>query len=126
MKQIRSGEANDYRDLTYRFRAEPGPWTGWQDDWTAAKKLVAQMTLDEKVALVSAPMAADGALEGSHGSAAATPGVPRLGIPMWDESDASMGVTNPNNVRGQEDVTAFPALIALGATFCKRRSARGG
>ena len=107
------------KDLTYRFHAEPGPWAGWQDDWAAAKALVAQMTLDEKVALASAPMAADGAPEGAHGSAAATLGVPRLGIPMWDESDASMGVTNPNNVRGQEDVTAFPSLIALGATFCR-------
>lgn len=106
-------------EITCRFRAEPGPWTGWQNDWAAAEALVAQMTLDEKVALVSAPMAADGTLEGAHGSAAATPGVPRLDIPMWDESDASMGVTNPNGVRGQEDVTAFPSLIALGATFCK-------
>ncbi len=106
-------------EIICHFRAEPGPWTGWQDDWAAAEALVAQMTLDEKVSLVSAPMAADGALEGAHGSAAATSGVPRLGIPMWDESDASMGVTNPNDVRSQEDVTAFPALIALGATFCR-------
>ncbi len=106
-------------EITCRFRAEPGPWTGWQDDWAVAEELVAQMTLDEKVALVSAPVAVDAAPEGAHGSAAATPGVPRMGIPMWDESDASMGVTNPNGVRSQENVTAFPSLIALGATFCK-------
>ncbi|MBY6312306.1 beta-glucosidase [Rhodococcoides kroppenstedtii] len=59
----------------------------------------------------------DDAPRDALGSAAYCPGVPRLGIPAWDESDASLGVTNPNQVRGEEPATAFPSLSALGATF---------
>ena len=50
-------------------------------------------------------------------SAGYTSGVPRLGIPAIQSSDASMGVTNPGYRPDDEGAPAFPALIAqlLGA-----------
>lgn len=50
-------------------------------------------------------------------SAGYTPGVPRLGIPAIQSSDASMGVTNPGYRPDDEGATAFPAVIAMGSTF---------
>ncbi|WP_349258589.1 beta-glucosidase [Steroidobacter sp.] len=50
-------------------------------------------------------------------SAGYTPGVPRLGIPAIQSSDASMGVTNPGYRPDDEGATAFPSLIALGSSF---------
>src|SRR5690606_8480105 len=50
-------------------------------------------------------------------SAGYTPGVPRLGIPAIQSSDASMGITNPGYRPHDEGATAFPALISLGSTF---------
>lgn len=83
-----------------------------------AVALIAQLTLEEKIALVSVAMAVrQDSPQDALGSAAYCPGVPRVGIPAWDESDASLGVTNPNQVRGEEEATAFPSLSALGATF---------
>ncbi|MDO5704910.1 MAG: glycoside hydrolase family 3 C-terminal domain-containing protein [Paracoccus sp. (in: a-proteobacteria)] len=107
-------------EIEFRFSAPRGAWVGWEDDWAAAERLVARMTLEEKVGFVSVPMGtSEQAPEGALGSAAVNAGLSRLGIPMWDESDASMGVTNPNGIRAQEAVTAFPSLTALGATFCR-------
>ena len=81
--------------------------------------LVDEMTLEEKISLLSARMAIGGDLpDGALGSAAHCPGVPRLGVAAWDEGDASLGVTNPFDVRGgADDATAFPSLTALAATF---------
>jgi beta-glucosidase len=56
--------------------------------------------------------------EGTKMSAAYTPGVPRLGVPALQMSDASMGVTNPGYANREGDTaTAMPACIALGASF---------
>jgi beta-glucosidase len=56
--------------------------------------------------------------EGTTMSAGYTPGVPRLGVPALQMSDASMGVTNPGYVGREDDTaTAMPACIALGASF---------
>ncbi|MCP3424456.1 hypothetical protein NBM05_00005, partial [Rothia sp. AR01] len=101
-----------------RFRAQRDPWPTREEDLAAAADLVAQMTREEKLSLVSAPMGyGPGAPEEALGSAAHSPGVPRLGIPAWDEGDASLGVTNPGAVRGDAPATAFPSGLALGATF---------
>jgi beta-glucosidase len=43
--------------------------------------------------------------------------VPRLGIPALRETDSSLGVTNPGDVRPGDTATALPASLALGATF---------
>ena len=50
-------------------------------------------------------------------SAGYTPGIPRLGIPAIQSSDASMGITNPGYRPDDKGATAFPALIALGSSF---------
>ena len=44
-------------------------------------------------------------------------GVPRLGIPAVNMTDASLGVTNPSGRRPGDAPTAFPAGVALAATF---------
>jgi len=59
-------------------------------------------------------------------SAGYTPGIPRLGIPAFQSSDASMGVTNPGYRPDDEGATAFPALILAGSTFNPELSRLGG
>ena len=44
-------------------------------------------------------------------------GVPRLGVPAVNMTDASLGVTGPQNYRPGDAPTAFPSGVALGATF---------
>lgn len=54
------------------------------------------------------------------------PGVPRLGVPSLRETDASLGVTNPFNVRDGDTATALPASIVLGSTFDPELAYRAG
>ena len=104
--------------------AEPGghPWAdATLPAETRAALVVSAMTQAEKFAWLSAarcrtagsPALADGAI----GSAGYYPGIPRLGIPAIQQSDASLGVTNPGNVRPGDQATALPASLLLGATF---------
>jgi beta-glucosidase len=44
-------------------------------------------------------------------------GAPRLGIPSLRETDATLGVTNPRDIRAGDAATAFPAALAVGAAF---------
>ncbi|MCW3161699.1 glycoside hydrolase family 3 protein [Chryseobacterium oryctis] len=50
-------------------------------------------------------------------SAGYTPGIPRLGIPNIQSTDASMGVTNPGYRPDDKGATAMPSSILLGASF---------
>jgi beta-glucosidase len=59
-------------------------------------------------------------------SAGYTPGVPRLGIPAIQSSDASMGVTNPGYRPDDKGATAFPASILVGSTFNPALAREGG
>jgi beta-glucosidase len=59
-------------------------------------------------------------------SAGYTPGVPRLGIPAIQSSDASMGVTNPGYRPDDEGATAFPASIVVGSSFNPEVARAGG
>jgi beta-glucosidase len=59
-------------------------------------------------------------------SAGYTPGVPRLGVPALQSSDASMGVTNPGYRPDDDGATAFPASILVGASFNPRLAREGG
>ena len=54
------------------------------------------------------------------------PGIPRLGIPVLHETDASLGVTNPMGVRGSDTATALPCGLALGASFDPQLARRAG
>ena len=94
--------------------------------------LLKQMTLDEKIALLHGPMAMPFGPnmpmpKGAIGSAGYIPGNDRLGIPALQESDASLGVTNPMMVRGAKDMsTPLPSGLALAATFDPAIAAAGG
>ncbi|MFH9611961.1 glycoside hydrolase family 3 C-terminal domain-containing protein [Streptomyces sp. NPDC017448] len=113
--------------LTARFRADANPWPTCEEDRREADALVARMTLEEKVSLLTAPMGyGPRPPRDAVGSAGHCGGLPRLGIPPWDESDASLGVTNPMSVRGDEAATAFPSSLALGATFDRELAAAQG
>ena len=59
-------------------------------------------------------------------SAGYTPGVPRLGVPAIQSSDASMGVTNPGYRPDDTGATAFPASIAIGSSFNPKLAHDGG
>jgi hypothetical protein len=59
-------------------------------------------------------------------SAGYTPGIPRLGVPALQSSDASMGVTNPGYRPDDKGATAFPASIVVGSSFNPAARARGG
>ena len=96
-----------------------------------ADLILEQMTLDEKVALLHGPIAmaflGNKVPPGAIGSAGYIPGNDRLGIPALQESDASLGVTNPQLVRGADDMsTALPSSLALAATFNPSVAYEGG
>lgn len=86
-----------------------------------ARLVVDEMTQDEKFAWLSGPMAIpmhnQPLPEGAIGSAAYYPGIPRLGIPPLQQSDASLGVSALGNVRPGDNATALPSGLLLGATF---------
>ncbi|MFC6478181.1 glycoside hydrolase family 3 protein [Pseudomonas asuensis] len=95
-----------------------------------AEAVVSAMTLDEKIALVHTPfgypIGDSPKPEGAIGSAAYAPGVPRLGIPALQESDASLGVTNPYDIRPGDNATALPSSMMLAATFDPKLARKGG
>jgi beta-glucosidase len=64
--------------------------------------------------------------EGVNMSAGYTPGIPRLGVPALQSSDASMGVTNPGYRPDDKGATAFPASIAVGSSFNPKLARDGG
>ncbi|HRP57468.1 beta-glucosidase [Agriterribacter sp.] len=64
--------------------------------------------------------------EGTTMSAGYTPGVPRLGVPNIQSSDASMGVTNPGYRPDDKGATALPASILVGASFNPELAYQGG
>jgi beta-glucosidase len=53
-------------------------------------------------------------------------GVPRLGIPALVESDASLGVANPLQLRTGDVATAMPSGLAAAASFNLEVARRGG
>ena len=79
-----------------------------------------QMTSEEKIGLLHGIMAMPffGPMPAEAiGSAGYIPGIPRLGVPALQESDASLGVTNPADVRPKDGGTPLPSGLALGASF---------
>ncbi len=53
-------------------------------------------------------------------------GVPRLGVPPLAETDASLGVTNPGQLRPGDTATALPAGLALASSFDSDLAERAG
>jgi len=94
-----------------------------------AEALVARMTLDEKIALVHGlfpPMAAGKTRNELIPSAGHVDGIPRLGIPIVRETDASLGVANQVEQRKGDVATALPSGLATAATFDPEIARVGG
>jgi len=96
---------------------------------------VAAMTLQEKLGLLHGPMALpyvapDGTAvpvpPAAIPGAGYIPGVPRLGIPALYETDASLGVANPNGIRPGDVATALPDGLVLASTFDPTLAYRAG
>jgi beta-glucosidase len=94
-----------------------------------------QMTDDERFSLIVSLIGAVPLIgvprdpripEGVNMSAGYTPGIPRLGVPALQSSDASMGVTNPGYRPDDKGATAFPASIAVGSSFNPKLARDGG
>ncbi len=84
-----------------------------------ADLLVAQLTLDEMISLVHGPMPAlcNPPPEDAAMGAGYIPGVPRLGIPPLNETDASLGIANPRRVRAGDGATGLPSGLALASSW---------
>src|SRR5262245_34973505 len=100
-----------------------------------AREVEQQMTDDERFSLIVSVIGAVPSIgvprdrripEGVNMSAGYTPGVPRLGVPALQSSDASMGVTNPGYRPDDEGATAFPASIVFGSSFNPKLARDGG
>ena len=91
---------------------------------TKASQIVSTMTPDERLQLVrgeSGLPIRDGVRTGAVGSAGYVPGVPRLGVPALQETDAGLGVANANSTRRREVATPLPSGVALAATWDLQR-----
>ena len=86
-----------------------------------AELALGAMTNEEKLSLahgaIGAPWGGEGKPIGAVGSAGYVAGVPRLGIPALQETDAELGVTNPGNIRRGDAATAMPSDLALASTW---------
>ena len=95
-----------------------------------ALRVVEQMTQSEKLALVhgglGAPWGHEPKPPGAIGSAGYVPGVPRLGIPPLQETDAELGIADPGNIRRRDTATAMPSNLALAATWDPALARRQG
>lgn len=115
-------------------REEP---SGKRDEYAAtvvaararAEGLVAEMSLEEKVGLVSSyfpllsPRAEELKMTPSSGF---NPGLPRLGIPPLRINDASLGVANVLNARKDDTATALPSSLATASAFDPELAYAGG
>ena len=95
-----------------------------------ARLLDKELTLDERIGLVHGPMAMPlfglPLPAGAVGSAGYIPGIARLGVPAQQESDASLGVANPMNVRPGDGATPLPSGLAIAASFDPQVAYAGG
>jgi beta-glucosidase len=86
-----------------------------------AQMALDQMTEQEKLSLIhgaiGAPWGGKPRPEGAIGSAGYVSGVPRLGIPALQETDAELGVANPGHVRHGDTATAMPSDLALASSW---------
>lgn len=101
-----------------------------------AREAESQMTDDERFSLVVSLIGAVPVIgvprdrripeNVKNMSAGYTSGIPRLGIPALQSSDASMGVANPGYRPDDKGATAFPASIVVGASFNPTLAREGG
>ncbi|WP_428970520.1 beta-glucosidase [Sphingomonas sp. Xoc002] len=94
-----------------------------------ADRIVAKMTREEKILLVHGlfpTMAAGKSKEELIPSAGHIDGIPRLGVPLVRESDASLGVANQVEQRVGDVATALPSGLATAASFDPAIARAGG
>ena len=113
--------------------AAPAPTGPWMNPRLSpdqrAGLLLKAMTLDEEIGLVHGSMGIPllpGVPKAALGSAGYVPGVPRLGIPALQESDASLGVANPFFVRPHDGATPLPSGLSTASTWNPDLAYRGG
>lgn len=84
-----------------------------------AELLIAELTLDEMISLVHGPMPnlMTPPPAESAGGAGYIAGVARLGIPALNETDASLGVTNPRRARPGDGATGLPSGLGLASSW---------
>jgi beta-glucosidase len=86
-----------------------------------AEMALERMSETEKLLLVhgglGAPWGGEPKPPGAIGSAGYVEGIPRLGIPALQETDAELGVTDPGNIRPGDTATAMPSDLALASTW---------
>lgn len=86
-----------------------------------AESILGRMTQAEKLflvhGLIGAPWGGKPKPQGAIGSAGFVPGIPRLGIPALEETDAELGVANPGGIRRGDTTTAMPSDLALASTW---------
>ncbi len=86
-----------------------------------ARLLDQALTADERTGLLhgifAVPVFGKPLPAGAVGSAGYVAGIARLGVPALQESDASLGVANPFNVRPGAGATPLPSGLALAASF---------
>lgn len=101
-----------------------------------ADLVLKQMSLDEKITLIDGQFGSVAKLDGREiepmkgvlmGSAGHLPGIPRLGIPAQDETDAGLGVATQGNTRDKvRERTSLPAGLATAATWNAELAFKGG
>jgi beta-glucosidase len=115
----------------------PTPTTGPLTPDQRADAIVNQLTVAEALSLVEGqygfPTTTVPQPAGALGSAGYVPGVPRLGVPALQESDAGLGVTDHLNkltglpIRGTAGYsTALPSGMATAATWNPQLAYNGG
>jgi beta-glucosidase len=86
-----------------------------------AREVEKQMTDDERFSMIISVLGAVPLIgvvrdkripEGTAMSAGYTPGVPRLGVPALQSSDASMGITNPGYRPDDKGATMLPPRLS--------------
>jgi beta-glucosidase len=91
-----------------------------------ARLVEREMTQNEKLALVrsrfgaafkGAPSPLDVKPDGALGSAGYVAGIPRLGLPALQLSDAGLGVANGGHMRPGDEATALPSGLATAASW---------
>ncbi len=97
----------------------------WDDGSLAPERRAAlvlgAMAQDEKLAMVHGGLGARWGREpkppDAVGSAGFVPGVPRLGVPPLQETDAELGIGDPGNIRRGDTATAMPSNLALASSW---------
>ena len=94
-----------------------------------AALLQSAMTLDEEIDILHGDFGLPhktGRGAGAIGSAGFVPGVARLGVPALQETDASLGIANPFNVRKGDGATPLPSGLATASTWNPELAYAGG